>query len=127
MKRTILPTSFKDILALISLIGFIGIFLLYVLNIPIINDSMTAIFLILGGVGFMMIGKVLKINTWLKDGLQESEYTMLFVGILGIGALIVGFLLLFNVQLDSRITSIAGWLALGPALFIAIDYYTRNV
>jgi len=121
-----LPNDLRDFLSLISFLGFIGIFLSFVFNITWITDNLTAIFLVFGGAGLLIVGKVVTIRKWLKNGVQENEVAQLASLIFGLSAFIIGILFLFNITIPERILGYIGLVALVPAFFILIDYIVDN-
>jgi len=126
MKKTIIPSDIRDFLAILSIIGFVAIFFKFVLEKPFLSENMTPLFLIIGGLGVLISGKVFTINKWIKDGIQSGEFVFLFAIIFGFVSMILGVLLLTGINLSVKFTSLAGFLALAPALFIFIDYLAKN-
>lgn len=125
-KRTLLPNDFRDFLSLISITGFIAIFFEFALNNPFLSDKMIPLFLIIGGAGLMVAGKVLTIKQWLRDGLQRNEISMVLSLIFGISSIIIGLMLWFGVSIPSNLTGFVGILALAPATYIFLDYLVKN-
>jgi len=126
MRKTFLPTDFRDWLSLISFIGFIGIFLEFGFEKTLISDSMTALFLLLGGFGLMVLGKVFQIGKWTSDGIQKNEQLQVLAIIVGGSSSILGALLLFDVPISIKYMGLVAVIALFPALFILIDYWRKN-
>ena len=126
VKKTIIPSDIRDFLAILSIIGFVAIFFKFVLEKPFLSENMTPLFLIIGGLGVLISGKVFTINKWIKDGIQSGEFVFLFAIIFGFVSMILGVLLLTGINLSEKFTSLAGFLALAPALFIFIDYLAKN-
>jgi len=126
MKKTIFPNDFRDFLSIISLVGFVAIFFEFALKNPFISQRMTPIFLILGGSGLMIAGKVLEIKKWARDGIQKNEINMVFSLIFGLTSIVIGVLLWVGVPLMDTIKGFVGFLALAPAIFILIDYLSKN-
>jgi len=125
-RKTIIPRDIKDFLSLISILGFIAIFFQFTLNNAFLSENMTSVFLILGGTAVLISGKVFTIKQWMKDGIQSSEYVFLFAILFGFTSMIIGILLLFNVNIPSNIQGMVGIFALAPALFILIDYLNKD-
>jgi len=126
IKKTLIPNDLRDFLSIISFIGFVAIFFKFALQNSFLSETMDAIFLILAGVGLLVIGKAFTIHKWVKDGIQRNEILQIFVIIFGLPSVIIGVLLLFNIALPLTIKGFIGFLALGPAMFILIDYIAKN-
>ena len=124
--RTMLPNDFGDILSLVSFYGFLAIFFQYALQ----NESLmlvtTPIFLVLGGAGLMIVGRVVTIRSWAKDGIQPNEYAQVFSIVFGISSIVLGVLLWVGASLPVSIQGWVGLFALPPLVFIAIHYYLKN-
>jgi len=125
-KKTLLPTSFDDWLSLISIFGFLAIFFNFTLDNPILAEATTPVFLILGGAGLLIAGKVLTIKKWTRDGIQPTEFSQLFAIIFGLASIVIGILIYFNVALPVSVEGLVGFLALPPLIFILIDYIKKN-
>lgn len=126
MKKTLIPNDLRDYLSIISFVGFIGIFLKFVYDSVLISESMDAIFLMIGGVGLMVAGKVFTVKQWMKDGIQRNEVTFLLSIIVGLASIIIGIFLLLDATIPIKFAGFAGVLALFPAIFILIDYISKN-
>lgn len=126
MKKTLIPDDFRDFLSILSILGFVGIFMKFVLDNVLISESMDAIFLIVGGVGLMVSGKVFQIKEWLSDGLQKNEVSLVLSVVFGISSIFVGLLLLMDVNISIKFAGFVGILALFPAIFIMLDYISKN-
>ncbi len=124
--RTLLPTDFGDFLAIISAFGFLAIFFEYGLNIDTLMLMSTPVFLILGGFGLMIVGNVLTIKQWTKDGIQPNEYSQLFAVVFGISSVLLGSLILMGVTLPLTIRGWVGLFAFPPLIYIMIHYYLKN-
>ncbi len=124
--KSLIPNDFRDFLSILSITGFIAIFFEFVLNNPFLSESMTPIFLIIGGTGLMVAGKVFTITKWAKDGIQKNEVTMVMSIVFGLSSMIIGLLIWFGISLMETIRGFVGFLALAPALFILIDYISKN-
>lgn len=122
--KTLLPNDFRDFLSIISLIGFIGIALSFFFELSWINDNMTSIFLILGGASFMIVGKVVTVKKWAKDGIQQNEISQLIAIVFGISSMIVGVMMMFGAEIGR--SNLVGVLAIIPAIYILIDYVAKN-
>lgn len=125
-KRTFLPNDFRDFLSIISFAGFIGIFAAFSFGITWLNDNMTAIFLIIGGSAFLVIGKVVTAYRWVKDGISQNEPTQILAIIIGLSSIVIGILLLLNVHIPERFLGYIGIIALVPAIYTLVDYYLKN-
>ena len=124
--RNLLPNDFGDILSIISAFGFIAIFFKFALDNPILSDLTTPFFLIFGGAGLMIVGKVFTIKHWVRDGVQSSEYSQIFAIIFGLASIIIGILLWIGIALPLTIQGWVGLFALPPAIYIMIDYFIVN-
>ena len=126
MVKTIIPNDMRDILSILSFIGFIGIFLKFALSKEFISINMDSIFMIMGGIGLLIIGKVVDIHKWARDGIQRNESLQLFAVVFGLVSVIIGVLLMMNLGIPTSMRGIVGVLALFPAIFIFLDYLTKN-
>jgi len=124
--KTLIPNDFRDFLSIISLIGFLAIFSEFVLDNPFLSENLTSLFLIIGGAGLMVAGKVFNIASWLRDGLQKNEITMIMSVILGVSSMIIGIMMILGMSIPVNIAGMIGFIALGPAVFIFLDYITKN-
>jgi hypothetical protein len=125
-RKTIFPTDMRDWLSLISLFGFLAIFLKFTFGKEFLSNAMEAIFLIFAGSGFMVLGKVFTIKRWVGDGLQQREYLQVTAIIFGLSSMIIGFMLLFKQTIPVSLYGVVGILALIPLSFILIDYWKKN-
>jgi len=125
-KKTLIPNDFRDFLSIISFLGFLGIFLAFQFNLSWINENMTAIFLILGGGSFLIIGKVVTLKRWVRDGIQQNELSQLIAIIFGISSIVIGLLLMFQVEIPIKYFTYIGIIALVPAVYTLIDYVSKN-
>lgn len=125
-RKTLLPTDFRDILSILSIIGFLAIFLTWTLNSSFLQNIMTPIFLILGGIGLLIVGKVFYIRKWISNGLQSNEYSMIFSVIFGLASVLIGLMILLSFTVPTGIRGLVGILALPPSIFILIDYIYKN-
>lgn len=126
VKKGLLPNDFRDFLSLISIIGFLAIFFEFTLNNPFLSEHLTSLFLVIGGAGLMVAGKVFNIKEWLADGLQKNEISLILSVVMGVSAMIIGVLMLLGVVIPTNITGTVGFIALGPAIFIILDYFAKN-
>lgn len=124
--KKLIPNDFRDFLSILSFVGFIAIVLEFIFNVPFLTENMTALFLILGGIGLMVVGKVFNIHKWARDGIQKNETSQLFTGIFGTASLIVGVILLFGGIIPNNMTGLVGALAIFPAIYILFDYLIKN-
>ena len=125
-KKTIIPNDFRDFLSIISFAGFLGIALLYIFDISFLADNGTGIIMLLGGLSFLVVGKVFTINKWLNDGIQKNEVTLIMTIVLGISSVIIGVLLLSGYVLPESTYMFVGVIALIPAVYTLLDYYAKN-
>lgn len=126
MVRTLIPDDLRDFLSILSFIGFIAIFFKFALGNPILSNVMEALFLVIAGTGLLVLGKVFSIHKWARDGIQANETLQTFAVIFGLASTIVGMFLLFNINIPVRFQGFVGLLALFPAVFILLDYLTKN-
>jgi hypothetical protein len=125
-KTSLLPDDLRDYLSIVSFIGFIGIFFEYALGNSLIAEMMTPLFLIVGGAGLMVVGKVFSITRWARDGIQKNEVSQLFSVVFGITSMILGVLLWLGTELPLTVQGFVGFLALAPAIYIFFDYLAKN-
>lgn len=124
--KTLFPTDFRDYLALISLFGFFAIFLEFALNNPLLSEKMTPVFMLVGGAGMLVAGKIFSIKQWTKDGLQPGEFGFVIALVTGFSSIIIGVLLFAGVVLQETFRGWVGFIALIPIVFILIDYWQKN-
>ena len=124
--KTIIPNDLRDFLSIISAIGFIAIFFKFALDNPFLSNNIDSVFLILGGVGLLVIGKVFEIGKWAKDGIQSNEVTQLFAVMFGMVSIVIGVMLFMNLGIPTNLRGTVGILALFPAVFIFFDYISKN-
>jgi len=124
--KKLIPNEFRDFLSIISFVGFIAIFLFFSFNITWLDENMTSIFLILGGASFLVIGKIINIKKWARDGIQQNEVSQLISIVFGLSAIIIGLLFMFDFQIPTKYFGYIGILALVPAVYTLIDYLSKN-
>jgi len=122
--KTLIPNDFRDFLSIISLVGFIGIALFFFFGIEWINENMTSIFLILGGASFLIIGKVITVAKWMKDGIQQNEISQLIAIVFGLSSIIVGVMMVMGIEIGR--SNLVGVIAIVPAIYIFVDYIAKN-
>jgi len=125
-KLGLIPNDFGDFLAILSFIGFIAIFFQFGLEKPFLSESLTPLFLIIGGLGLMVVGRVIEIGKWASDGIQSDELALVFSIVLGLISIFLGVLIWTGVELVANIKGWVGLIALLPALFIIIHYVQIN-
>lgn len=124
--KTLIPNDMRDMLSLLSLTGFIGIFLKYALDSVVLANNMDSVFMIMGGLGLLIIGKAVSITKWAKDGIQQHEVTQLFAVLFGLVSIVIGVLLMMNLDIPTTVRGMVGFLALFPAVYIFFDYIVKN-
>lgn len=125
-RKTLRPNDFRDFLSIISFIGFVAIFLKFSFNFDWLSNALDSIFLILAGAGLLVVGKVLSIDSLLKDGIQKNETTQLLSLIVGFSSLLIGVILLIGLSIPVRFLGYVGIVAIFPAIFILLDYLVKN-
>lgn len=125
-KIHIMPEDFSDFLSLISFFGFVAIFFDFALNNPILSDAIIPIFLILGGIGLMYVGKAFSAHKWLGDGIQKDEFAQIFSSVFGSISIIIGLLIWIGTELSESVMGFAGWVALAPSIFIFLQYLYKS-
>lgn len=83
--------TFIDILAIVSILGFLSIFLSVYTSLNI-GPYTTALILVLLGIGLMIEGNVRTVGKMLKNGLTRDEITHIIAIVIGLFSAIVGFL-----------------------------------
>jgi|GEM_PF-6116635 len=126
IRTKLIPNDFRDFLSIISFTGFLAIFLSYTFDISWLNDNMNAVFLILGGSAFLIVGKVFSLGKWIKDGIQQNEISQLIAIIFGLSAILIGMFLVVGVEISTKLFGYIGILALVPAVYTFIDYIAKN-
>lgn len=113
--------GFDDSLTLISLWGFLVLFLLRIFSIDL-GPWTDSVLLIIAGAGLMLEGQVLTARKWLRNGLQGNEFSMFATIILGGTAFLVGILSMpiFTFNLE-KLLVIQGFIALLSLIFIALQ------
>lgn len=124
--KTIIPNDFRDFLSIISIIGFLGIFLEFTFGVEWINNNASAFFLLLGGLAFLFIGKLFTIRRWVKDGIQQNEVSSLLALVFGSASIIISIMLFIGSEISTKLYGFVGFLALVPAFYIFIDYLAKN-
>lgn len=124
-RRTVFPNDLRDWLSILSIVGFLAIFLRFTFDINFLDNIMTSIFLLVAGGILLMVGKVVTVRRWLKDGIQQNEFIQLFAIIFGIGAIVSAIILFFG-EIPQNMGLFVGLLALAPAIFILSDYLIKN-
>jgi hypothetical protein len=127
MKKTIVPNDFRDFLSLVSLVGFLGIFFAFSLNLNWLQNNSTGIFLLIAGTSFLVVGKAFKIKQWAKDGIQQNEISRILALVIGLSSIVIGLLLILNVNIPSRFLGYVGLIALVPAIYTIVDYFAKNL
>ncbi|MAG47924.1 hypothetical protein CL617_04925 [archaeon] len=117
----ILPTEFDDFLSIISFLGFLGIFLTFIFNLDVLSNIMTPIFLIVGGLGLLFVGQIHIFKR--KKERKIRNLTKVMYLIFGSSSIIMGTLLLFNIDITLQLKGIIGFIALIPAGFIIYEYF----
>ena len=114
-------------LSVLSIIGFIGIWFDFSFDNPIISQSMTPLFLVLGGIGLIFVGRIFSIREWTRDGIQDREFIWVLALGIGLISIVIGVLVWLGIDLGDNKT-LVGWLALAPATFIALQFFkgSRN-
>jgi hypothetical protein len=125
--KKLIPSDFRDFLSIISAVGFLAIFMAFTLDITWLSENMTAIFLILGGSSFLVIGKAFSIGRWARDGIQQNEVSRLISIVFGLSAMVIGFIFLSPYEIPIRLYGYIGFLALVPMIYTIIDYLFKNV
>ncbi len=124
--KTLIPNDFRDFLSIISFMGFIAIFLSFTFDITWLSKNMDAIFLMLGGSAFLVVGKVVTANQWAKDGIQQNEISQLVSIVFGFSAIVIGLFLLLGMTITTKLFGYIGILALVPAVYTFADYIAKN-
>lgn len=125
--KKLIPNDFRDFLSIVSFIVFLGIFLSFSFNINWISNNFNAIFLFLGGISFLVVGKAFQIKSWIKDGIQINEFSQILSIIIGLSSLILGILFFIDISIPERLFGYVGIIALIPAVYTLIDYYKKNL
>jgi len=125
-RKGLIPNDFGDFLALLSFLGFIAIFFEYGLQKTFLSDALIPLFLIFGGLGLLVVGRVLEIGQWTRDGIQSDELSSVFSLLLGFISIVLGVLIWVGVELVDTIQGWVGLIALIPAVFVVIHYLQIN-
>ena len=126
MVKKLIPNDFRDFLSIISFIGFVAIFLSFTFDLKWLSNNMNAIFLILGGSAFLVVGKVVSAKRWIKNGIQQNEISQLVSIIFGFSSIVIGLLLISGLGITDKLFGYVGILAIVPAVYTFIDYLAKN-
>ena len=126
MVKKLIPNDFRDFLSIISFIGFVAIFLSFTFDLKWLSNNMNAIFLILGGSAFLVVGKVVSAKRWIKNGIQQNEISQLVSIIFGFSSIVIGLLLILGLGITDKLFGYVGILAIVPAVYTFIDYLAKN-
>lgn len=127
MSKRLIPDDFRDFLSILSFVGFLAIFLSYTFEISWLNENMNAVFLILGGSAFLIVGKVVTARHWIKDGIEQNEISQLTAIIFGFASIIIGLFLVFDIEISTKLFGFIGILALVPMTYTFVDYMAKNM
>ncbi len=106
-------------LALISIMGFIGIFLKATFEWDIGAYQEPIIFLVLGAY-LLIAGGVSLIFTYVKDGLTSTEMTKILAVFVGIASLFVGLLTLPQIGINALVFNGIKMIISGVAIIVII-------
>jgi len=124
--KTLKPDVYRDFISIASFISYLAIFLSFTLNQDWLSNLVIPVFLVVGGMGLMVVGKIFKVRKWMKDGIQETDVTKIFVIVLGALSFIIGALLMIGVELSKGLLGIGGVVALASGMYVLIDYIVKN-
>ena len=125
-RKTLIPNDFRDFLSIISFIGFTAIALTFLGKITWLEENLTGFFLLTMGIAFVVIGNLFTIKKWIKDGIQGGEVIKIFAILVGFLAIVMGILLIVNVNIPTIFAGVVGFISLTAGVFIVIDYFTKN-
>lgn len=92
MKKAKVSNTLIYSLAIISIIGFLGIMAEVWLDFDLIIKNASAYMLIVLGIGLAVEGQVKKWKNFRKEGYSNTEIVHVITGLIGIFAVVVGFL-----------------------------------
>lgn len=92
MGKSKITNTFLYALAIISIIGFLGIIGNTWFNFDFISQNASALILIVLGVGLAVEGQIRRWKHMTKGGISSNELSHIVTGIVGLVAIIVGFL-----------------------------------
>ena len=113
--------GFDDALTLISMWGFVAIFLSAFTKLDL-GPWTSGVILIIAGGGLMIEGQISSFLRWSRDGIQSNEVPLILTNLVGIFSIIFGFLSLPIIGLSTPTTrTITGFVALFAVIFIAVQ------
>ena len=124
--KTLVPNDFRDFLSIISFVGFVAITLRFLANSFWLDERLTGFFLLFMGIALIGLGKLFTIRRWVRDGIQSGEVIMILSIITGLSALMIGVLMIANINIPIIFNGVIGTLGLVSATFIIIDYISKN-
>src|SRR5680860_817409 len=120
--RTLLPNDTRDFLSIISFLGFLAISLRFLADISWLDENLTDFFLIFMGFSLIIVGQLFTFKKWAKDGIQGGEIGKILLIIVGLASIILGFLLLLEINISEVFYGIIGIIGVASAIFIVLDY-----
>ena len=114
-------SHFVYILAIVSIIGFLGIIVDSILEINI-DAYVSFLWLIVMGIGFIMISKPRELYEGTKTGFDETKVSKLTAFIIGILAIIAGVLSIPQINIQHSVfLAIKGVVSIISIIFIVIQ------
>lgn len=107
-------------LAIISILGFVGISAYAFVGFEWLSNNTAALMLMILGIGFAFEGKIREWADFKNNGYNSSEVTHLITGFIGLISFFVGFLALIGLQGDVLLAT-QGIISLIAILIIAVQ------
>jgi hypothetical protein len=121
-KKVLGRTVLVNTLAIVSILGFLGVISIGIFDINIDIGVSNAI-LIVFGVGLAVIGNIFGISEYMKKGLNRREIGLIVTAIIGLLAIITGILGFVEQTVIpvSRLATIRGIIALIAVVIIVLQ------
>lgn len=111
--------SFVVVLALVSILGFVGIITKTLANINI-DPTIEALWFLIMGVGFIFESKPLRLFKKIHDSFDQRNFTSMTTLIIGLMGLTAGFLKLANIE-NLVFSAVQGFISIIAIIFIIVE------
>jgi len=120
-KRVTASSKFVIVLAIISIIGFLGIVSKTLIGVDI-DFYIEALFMFVAGIGMIIEGQITRLREIREEGLTPSNFTHLITVIVGFIAVLAGIFSLPNLRIDyPGFLAVKGILALISIVIIIVQ------
>ena len=114
--------AFDYSLAIISIMGFLGIALISFFSFPLITDNISGIILVVLAIGLLYEGRIFHIKKWLGDGFDDQDFARLVTSVVGLFILGVGILNLVGLS-GPKLQAIEGMSAVIAIIVIVVQTF----